>query len=103
MLAEHASSQHAATSYNPYVPEIGQADGSQPVSTHVTHGHVGEPAADPIEHQMDQVSVQSLDIESEAQVARATLERGGGEIYGIHRHVSTFSAYHPPGSANAEV
>ena len=59
--------------------EIGQADGSRPVPTHVTHRHVGEPAADPIEHQLDRVSVYSLDIESEAQVARATLERGGGE------------------------
>ena len=26
VLAEHASSRHTATSYNPYVPEIGQAD-----------------------------------------------------------------------------
>ena len=51
------------------MPEIGQADGGQPVPTLATHGHVGEQAVDPPEHQMDQVSVHSLDIESEAQVA----------------------------------
>ena len=102
MLAEHASSRQVATSYNPYVHEIGQADGSRPVSTHVTHGHVGEPAADPIEHQMERVSVHSLDIKSEAQVARATLERGG-ERDGIHRPISTFPAYYSTGPTTAEV
>ena len=82
--------------------EIGQADRGRPVSTLATHGHVGEPAVDPAEHKMDQVSVHSLDIESEAQVARATLE-GGGERYGIHRPISTFSAYYSPRPATTEV
>ena len=71
--------------------EIGQADGGRPASTHVTHGHVGEPAADPIEHQLDRVSVHSLDIESEAQVARATLERGEREIWNSQAYLDFFS------------
>ena len=91
MLAEHASSRQAATSYNPYVHEIGQADGRRPVLTLVTHGHVGEQAADPIEHQMDQVSVHSLDIESEAQVACATLERGEREIWTSQAYLDLLS------------
>ena len=84
------------------MPEIGQANRGRPVPTLATHGYVGEPAVDPPEDQMDQVSVHSLDIESEAQVAFATFERGR-ERYGIHRPISTFSAYYPPGPAYAEV
>ena len=103
VLAEHASNRHTAASCHPYVPEIGQADHCRPVPTLATHGQAREQARDPTDHLLDQVSVHSLDIESEAQFARATLERGGGrERYGFHRPISTFSAYYPSGSASAE-
>ena len=73
------------------MPEIGQAHGGRPVSTLATHGHVGEQAVDPSEHLMDQVSAHSLDIESEAQVARATLERGETEIWNSQAYLDLLS------------
>ena len=53
---------------------------------------VRELAADPVDHQLDNVSVQSLEIECEAQVVSAALE-GGGERYGTYKLISNLSTY----------